>query len=164
MKQTLFSVFLFVSASLMAQVSPPERHNACYFPVGCKFTIKLIPTDSAYYDVEVIDFKAYNVQLETLKNDTVLSKTGVDNTISFCFCYATNGKTEKEQKDNRHITLIARNYTKVRFDYTTDIQREKNGSYSKTSNVGLIPGITVTEMWPYFINRIGLSKFTLHKE
>ena len=61
------------------------------------------------------------------------------------------------------VLLIMKNRTEYSLNYNSDIQREENGKFEKTSNVGTPSGVKGTEMWPYMIYQIGLSDFMIMK-
>ena len=52
-----------------------------------------------------------------------------------------------------------KNRTEYSLSYDSDIQREENGEFEDTSNIGTHPGAKGMEMWPYIIYQIGLSNF-----
>jgi len=56
-----------------------------------------------------------------------------------------------------------KNRTDYTLSYKSDIQREENGEFEETSNVGTYRGAKGTEMWPYMIYQIGLHDFELMK-
>ena len=72
-------------------------------------------------------------------------------TIEFYFCLGTSGATEEEKEKNMKILLLMKNLTEYSLEYNSDIQREENGEFKTTSNIGLYSGAKGTEMWPYMI-------------
>jgi len=141
------------------QELPSKPSSGFAFPLGSKFTIKLIPTDSIHFDFSVIAFEPYTTTLDTWEHENLFPKAGQDSTISFCFCIATEGKTDAEKEKNRKILLLMKNYTSISFEYKSDIQRTENGVFTSTSNVGIFAGAGGTEMWPDMIYAIGLRDF-----
>ena len=62
------------------------------------------------------------------------------------------------------VLLIMKNRTEYSLNYNSDIQREENGEFEKTSNVGTHSGVKGTEMWPYMIYQIGMNDFKKMKQ
>jgi hypothetical protein len=111
----------------------------------------------------IIEFEPFQETVDTWKNDTLYSETSEKGTIQFYFCYGTTGETEKEKEENMKILLLMKNYTDYSFEYFSEIQREEDGEFIETSNVGTFSGAKGTEMWPYMIYSIGLRDFKLQK-
>jgi hypothetical protein len=159
MKKLFLIAFLVISYIAQTQELPSEPANGFAFPIGSKFTIKLIPVDSVNYDYSVLSFEPFEEIVDTWKNDDLFEKEGEENTIVFYFCFGTRGETEEEKEKNMKVLLLMKNYSKMALKYTSDIQREEDGEYEETSNVGTFPGARGTEMWPYMIYSIGLREF-----
>ncbi|MFD1604281.1 hypothetical protein ACFSJW_07720 [Flavobacterium artemisiae] len=163
MKQYLL-LFLFISFSYgFSQDLPSEPANGFAFPIGSKFTIKLIPIDSVSFNYSIIKFDPFTETVDTFDNDNLFSKNGEEDTIDFYFCLGTSGKTEDEKKKSMKVLLIFKNRSKYSVTYNSDIQRKEDGEYEKTSNMGAYPGVKGTEMWPYMIHSIGLNDFKIKK-
>jgi len=160
MKKSLLIILLTtISLLVKAQELPTIPANGFFFPIGSKFTIKLIPIDSTNFDYSIIEFKKFNKTVDTYKNDDLFNKTGNDSTITFYFCFGTQGKNKAEKKKNMKVLLLMKNHTKYMLNYTSEIQTEENGEYESTSNIGTFPGAIGNEMWPYMIYSIGLREF-----
>jgi len=160
MKKTLLFIFLTINCLVFkAQELPTIPANGFSFPIGTRFTIKLTPIDSTNFDYSIIEFEKFEKTVDTYKHDDLFNKTGKDSTITFYFCYGTDGDNEAEKKENMKILLLFKNYSKYMLNYTSEIQRKENGEYESTSNVGTFPGAMGNEMWPYMIYSIGLREF-----
>jgi len=159
MKRFLTITFLAITYFAQAQELPSIPANGFAFSLGSKFVIKLIPTDSVNFDYSVLSFEPFEEIIDTRKKDDLFEKKGEGNTIAFCFCLGTSGETEQEREKNLRVLLIMKNYTKEVLNYTSEIQREEDGGYEETSNVGTFPDAIGTEIWPYMIYSIGLREF-----
>lgn len=159
MKRLLIITFLAITCCVQAQELPSIPANGFAFPLGSKFAIKLVPTDSENFDYSVISFEPFEEIVDTRKKDDLFEKNGEDSTIVFYFCLGTSGETEQEREKNMKVLLIMKNYSKEILDYTSDIQREEDGEFEETSNVGTFPNAIGTEIWPYMIYSIGLREF-----
>ncbi len=164
MKKNLAFLFLIFSIMTNAQELPTIPANGFAFPIGSKFTIKLYAVDSVNYDYSIIAFEAFDKTVDTWENESLFETTGKDSTITFYFCFGTHGDSETEKKKNMKVLLLMKNYSKVVLKYTSDIQREENGEFEETSNVGTFPGAIGNEMWPYMIYMIGLKEFKNYSE
>lgn len=162
----LISLFLFSFNQIKAQSLdlPSEITNGLAFPIGSKFTIKLVATDSINYDYSVIAFEPFEEIVDSWKNDDLFAKQGEDNTVVFYFCFGTHGQTDEEKEKNMKVLLLMKNYTKEILKYTSEIQREEGGEYKSTSNVGMYPAVKGQEIWSYMIYSIGLREFQKKKE
>ena len=159
MKRFLTITFLTITYFAQAQELPSIPANGFAFPLGSKFVIKLIPTDSVNFDYSVLSFEPFEEIVDTRKKDDLFEKKGEDNTIVFYFCLGTSGETEQEREKNMRVLLIMKNYSKEVLNYTSEIQREEDGEYKETSNIGTFPNAIGTEIWPYMIYSIGLREF-----
>ncbi|MBE8725924.1 hypothetical protein [Flavobacterium hungaricum] len=159
MKRYLPILFLFVIFHGFAQDLPTEPANGFAFPIGSKFTIKLVPIDSVSFKYSIIKYEPFRETVDTFYNENLFAKKGEKDTIDFYFCLGTNGKTEEEKKKNMQVLLIFKNRSKYTMSYDSDIQRKEEGEYEKTSNMGTYKGAIGTEMWPYMIHSIGLNNF-----
>lgn len=163
MKQYLLMLFLFVACYGFSQDLPTEPANGFAFPIGSKFTIKLIPIDSVSFNYSIIKFEPFTETIDTFDNENLFSKSGEEDTIDFYFCLGTRGETEDEKKKNMKVLLLFKNRSKYSMTYNSDIQRKEDGEYEKTSNMGAYAGVKGTEMWPYMIHSIGLNDFKRKK-
>ena len=163
MRKFLAIIFLAITYIAQAQELPSEPANGFAFPIGSKFVIKLIPTDSVNYDYSVLSFEPFEEIVDTYENGDLFEEKGEENTIVFYFCFGTRGKTDQEKEKNMKILLLMKNYSKEALKYTSDIQREEDGEFEETSNVGTFPNAKGTEMWPYMIYSIGLREFRKHE-
>jgi hypothetical protein len=159
MKRLLTITFLAITYFAQAQELPSIPANGFAFPLGSKFIIKLVPNDSENFDYSVISFEPFEEIVDTRKKDDLFEKKSEDNTIAFYFCLGTYGETEQEREKNMRVLLIMKNYTKEALNYTSEIQREEDGEYEETSNVGTFPNAIGTEIWPYMIYSIGLREY-----
>jgi len=159
MKKLLVFIFLVISYVAQAQDLPTMPANGFAFPICSKFVIKLIPTDSINYDYSVLSFEPFEEVVDMLKNEDLFADEGEDNTIVFYFCFGTFGEMEKEKDEKMRVLLLMKNYSKIRLNYSSDIQREEDGEFEETSNVGTSPNVRTIEMWPYMIHYIGLKEF-----
>jgi len=159
MKRFLTITFLAITFFAKAQELPSIPANGFAFPLGSKFVIKLIPTDSVNFDYSVLSFEPFKEIVDTRKKDDLFEQKGEDNTIVFYFCLGTSGKTEQEKEKNMKVLLIMKNYSKEILNYTSEIQRKEDGEYEETSNVGTFPNVIGTEIWSYMIYSIGLREF-----
>ena len=161
MKKSILIFILLLSFGINAQDLPTEPENGFAFPLGSKFTIKLHPTDSTAFDYSIIKFEPFEKIVDTWENDDLFEENGEDGTIEFYFCLGTSGETEKEREEKMKVLLIMKNRTKYSLNYKSDIQREEQGEFEYTSNVGTHPNAKGTEMWPYMIYQIGLNSFSV---
>jgi len=159
MRKLLTITFLAITYIAQAQELPSEPANGFAFPIGSKFVIKLIPTDSVNYDYSVLSFEPFEEIVDTYENAELFEEKGEENTIVFYFCFGTRGETDQEREKNMKVLLLMKNYSKEVLKYTSDIQREEDGEFEETSNVGTFPNAKGTEMWPYMIYSIGLREF-----
>lgn len=163
MKRYLLILFVITAFNGFAQNLPTEPANGFAFPIGSKFTIKLVPVDSVKFNYSIIKIEEFTEIIDTWENDKLFAENGENDTIDFYFCLATNGKTEDEKKKNMKVVLVFKNRSQYSMSYDSDIQRKENGEYEKTSNVGTFKGAKGTEMWPYMIQSIGLNNFERKK-
>lgn len=159
MKKNLAFLFFIFSILTNAQELPTIPSNGFAFPLGSKFTIKLYAVDSVNYDYSIIAFEPFDKTVDSWETDSLFESTGKDSTISFYFCFGTHGDSEAERKKNMKVLLLMKNYSKMALKYSSDIQRDENGEFEETSNVGTFPGAKGIEMWPYMIYMIGLKEF-----
>jgi len=159
MKKLIVIIFLMISWASIAQQLPTIPANGFAFTIGTKFTIKLVPTDSAYFDYSIIAFESYTKTVDSWENNDLFDEVGQDSTITCYFCYGTHGNTKKEKEKNMKVLLIMKNYSKLILEYKSDIQRKENEEFLPTSNDGLYPNVKSTEIWPYMINSIGMRDF-----
>jgi len=164
MKKILVFIFLIFSTMTNAQELPTIPANGFAFPIGSKFTIKLYAVDSVNYDYSVIAYEPFDKTVDTWEHDSLFETAGKDSTITFYFCLGTHGDSEAEKKKNMKVLLLMKNYSKMALKYSSDIQREENGEFKETSNVGTFPGAKGNEMWPYMIYMIGLKEFKDYSE
>ena len=150
--------------SLKTQELPSVPANGFSFPIGSKFTIKLTPVDSNNFNYSVIEFEKFDKTVDTYNHDGLFNKTGNDSTITFYFCFGTQGDNEAEKKENMKVLLLMKNYTKYMLKYTSEIKRKENGEYESTSNDGTFSGSISNEIWPYMIYSIGLREFKKMKK
>ena len=159
MKNLLVITFLTIACIVQAQELPSEPANGFAFPIGSKFIIKLVPIDSMNYDYSVLSFEPFEEIVDIFENDELFEENGEENTIVFYFCFGTRGETDQDKEKNMKVLLLMKNYSKEALKYTSDIQREEDGEFEETSNVGTFPNAKGTEMWPYMIYTIGLREF-----
>lgn len=162
MKKILFviiSIFLTLYLNAQTPELPSIPANGFAFPIGTKFSIKLVPVDSVNFDYSVISIEHFDKVIDSWKTDSLFTEKGEDNTIAFYFCFGTHGDTEEEREKNMKILLLMKNYTKETLKYTSEIQRKEEGEYEPTSNIGMYPGVMGREIWPYMIYSIGLREF-----
>ena len=158
MKKILTITFLMVTYFVQAQELPSKPANAFAFPMGSKFVIKLIPTDSVNFDYSVIAFEQFHKIVDILENDELFEEKGEENTVVFYFCFGTFGKPDEDKQKNMQSVLLMKNYSNVDLKYTSEIQRQKDGKFESTSNVGIYSNLKVWETWPYPIFMIGLKE------
>lgn len=163
MKKLISLLFLLISMSTLAQELPTEPAPGFAFPIGSKFTIEMVQVDSVNFDFSIIEFEQFHHIVDTYETDSLFEEGGKEGTIEFYFCYGTHGETDKEKEKNMKVLLIFKNRTDLSFNYKSDIQREEDGEFEETSNVGTYSGAMGTEMWPYMIYQIALHDFTLLK-
>ena len=163
MKKIFLFIFLASIGFTHGQELPTIPANGFSFSLGTKFSIKLVAIDSINFDYSVIEFEKFDSIIDTYDNDSLFKVPGRDSTITFYFCLGTYGESKSERKHNMQVLLIMKNYSKIALSYSSDIQREQDGEYESTSNVGSFPGATGMEMWPYKIYMIGLRGFKRYK-
>lgn len=159
MKRIILIAFLIIGIGAHAQELPTKPQIGFAFPIGSKFTIKLHPTDSTVFDYSIIKFEPFDQIVDIWENDDLFEKEGEKGTIEFYFCLGTSGETEKEREENMKVLLLMKNRTEYSLNYNSDIQRQEDGEFEYTSNVGTHPNAKGLEMWPYMIYQIGLSGF-----
>ncbi|WP_075343940.1 hypothetical protein [Tenacibaculum agarivorans] len=158
-KKVFLSILILTGLTVTSQNLPTEPRSGYAFQLGSKFTIKLYPTDSINFNYSIVKFEPYQEIIDTWDNDNVFEKEGEKNTIDFFFGLGTSGETEKEKEKNMKVLLLMKNRTPYSLNYKSDIQREENGKFEKTSNVGTHSGLKGIEIWPYMIYQIGLKEF-----
>lgn len=148
-----------MSFVIKAQELPTNPENGFAFPIGSKFTIKLVPVDSVSFDYSIIKFEPFEEIVNIFDNDRLFSDLGEEDTIEFYFCLGTHGDNDEEREANMNTLLLFKNFTPHVLGYASDIQIQEDGEFEETSNVGCYPGAMGTEMWPYMIYAIGLHDF-----
>ncbi|GGD30652.1 hypothetical protein [Flavobacterium orientale] len=161
MKKLLLILFLTTNMLSYSQDLPTEPAKGFAFPLGTKFTIKLHPTDDADFDYSIIAFEPFQEIIDIWENDTLFNEKGEEGTIEFYFCLGTSGIKEDDKEEDRKVVLVMKNRTKYSLSYKSDIQRNEDGEFKETSNVGTYSGAKGTEMWPYMIYQIGLHDFKI---
>jgi len=159
MRKILTITFLMVTYFVQAQELPSKPANAFAFPMGSRFVIKLIPTDSVNFDYSVIAFEQFHKTVDIWKHDELFEENGEENTIVFYLCFGTSGETDEDKGKNMQSLLLMKSYTKEKLDYTSELKRQKDGAFEVTSNIGIIPRVMGMEMWPYPFFAIGLKEF-----
>lgn len=97
--QRIIIIFICLfSGVVYSQELPSEPSNGFSFPIGSKFTIKLISVDSINYDYSVIAFESFQEIVNPWELDSLFAEDGDENTISFYFCLGTSGETEEERE------------------------------------------------------------------
>lgn len=157
--KTIFLFLITLCSIGKSQDFPTIPAEGFSFPLGSKFTIQLFAIDSMNFNYSILEFEPFHEYLDSWNTDSLFSQEGQDSTLSFYFTYGTHGESEEEKKKNTRIFLIIKNYTDLNLDYTSDIQREEDGDYEITSNVGVYSKAISREFWPYYINFIGLKEF-----
>lgn len=163
MKNFIPLLFLLISLKTLAQELPTKPAPGFAFPIGSKFTIEMVQIDSVNFNFSIIEFEPFQQVVDTYETDTLFEEQGKEGTIEFYFCFGSHGETDKEKEDNMKVLLVFKNRTEFHFTYLSDIQREENGEFESTSNIGSYSGAMGTEMWPYMIYQIGLHDFKLNK-
>lgn len=158
----IMSMFLSLAISLVSQDFPTPPQNGFSFPIGTKFTLKLIPTDSVNFDCSVIAYESFQEVINSRDYDHLFATPGEDDTIEFYFCLGTHGKTDEEKEKNMQVFLLLKNYSTHFLEYNTDMQLEEDGEYISTSNIGAFPNVLSSERWPHFIYMIGMHGFKKH--
>lgn len=159
MKQLIPFLACILTILSHSQELPTENSNGFAFPLGSKFTIKLVATNDSHFDYSIIAFEPYEEIIDTFDHDDLFENKDKDGTIDFVFCIGTRGKDDAEKEKNMNILLLAKNNSIHSLSYDSDIQLTEEGEFKSTSNVGLYPGVKTTEMWPYMIFQIGLHNF-----
>ena len=159
MKRILTITLLAIACIAQAQELPSEPANGFAFPIGSKFTIKLIPEKLGNYNYSIIAFEPFEEIVDLFENDKLFEEKGEENTIVFYFCLGTRGETDQEREKNMQVLLLLKNYSKEALNYTSEIQLEEDGEYKWTSNVGTYPNVKTMEMWRDMIYSIGLRDF-----
>lgn len=162
MKHYLLALSFLIFA-LQAKAQEPKLPsipaNGFAFPIGSKFSIKLIPVDSVNYDYSLLSIEQFDKTINYIKTDSLFVRKGDPNTIDFCFCYGTFGDTEEEKEKNLKIVLFIKNHTGEMLEYTSEVQIEEGGEYLPVSNIGTYPAGIGKEIWPYMIYMISLREF-----
>lgn len=95
------NVFILLISALCsityAQNIPNKPVNKFDFPIGSKFTIKLVPKDANNFDYSVIAIEPFKEVVDLFDNDHLFEEQGDENTITFYFCLATRGETQEEK-------------------------------------------------------------------
>lgn len=163
MKKLFLSLFFF-PLMIYCQDLPTQPANGSAFPIGSKFTLKFYPVDSAHYNFSIISFEQFHEIVDIHEDESLFQEKGQDSTITFYFCFGTRGATEAERKSNMKILLIMKNYSKIAFNYSSEIQiKKKRKKFLPTSNVGTFPGAITTEIWSNMIYFIRLKDFKVMK-
>lgn len=155
----LLALISLISIYTHAQELPTVPAKGFNFPIGTKFTLQIHPVDSINFDISVIESEPFTEVIDSKNNNHLFSEKGDDNTITCYLSFATHGDTEEEKEKNIKVYFLFKNYSKEYLRYLSDIQREEDGEFESTSNVGMFPGAKGTEIWPYMIYSIGLSYF-----
>lgn len=159
MKNLVFILIFLISSMGISQDLPSEPSKGFAFPLGSKFTIRLIPSDDSHFDYSIIAFEPFEDIIDTFEHDALFEKKVKDGTIDFYFCISTRGEDDETREKNMKILLLIKNNTEHALSYDSDIQIEEEGEFVTTSNVGTFSGAKTVEMWPYMIYQIGLHNF-----
>jgi hypothetical protein len=155
----LLLCFCFAGIALNAQEFDSEPQDAFAFPLGCKVTIKLVPSDSVNFKYRVIAFDEFTEIVDVYNNSQLFSDKLEENTIELFFCIGTTGDTEEEKEKNYRTLLLLKNGAKFPLEYAADMKVYQSESFESTSVINLFPNAKSMEMWPYIIEEIALYGF-----
>lgn len=142
-----------------AQTFPTLPNKDKKVQIGTKVVFKLVPTDSAIYDISILSEEPFETIIDMYHYDSLFTDTSIDSVLVCYFCIGTYGKTEKERTKNMKVVLLIKNKSSYNLAYDSEIRTVEYGDFEKTSNVGCFAGATTMEQWPYMIYTIGLSNF-----
>lgn len=162
-RKLLLGCAIILSVSGFGQELPTDPQNGFVFPIGSKFTIKLYPLDSGKFDCSIIAYEPFIETIDYFETDTLFDEREKDGTLDLMFCIGTNGKTDEEREQSMKVVLIIKNRTDFALDYLSEILLDEAGEFQPTSNAGLYPGASYTEMWPYVIYQIAISDLRISK-
>lgn len=155
MKRHFFLLlFLATTCLVSAQDLPSPPSIGFAFPLGSKFTVKVIPTDSAIYDIQVIDYQSFEEEVSLYGDSTLYTDELADSTIVFYFTIS-----QWENSGKKNIVLKMKSAFPEMLAYDTDIQTCEDCDFTSTSNEGIFPQTRGTEIWNEMIYAIGISNF-----
>jgi len=127
------------------------------FPIGSKFTLKLIPTNSKNFKYTVKNFQEIDYAIDYSETDSLLEKKPVPETIECFFARGT------DQEGPFKSVLIIRNNTKKVIYYEALISYTGQNEFVKTSLTPLFPGVRSSELWNNNLSAIVIKNLTLKK-
>lgn len=127
------------------------------FPIGAKFTLKLIPTDSKNYKYTVLNFQKIDYAIDYSETDSLLEIKPVPETIECVFARGT------DQEGPFKSVLIIRNNTKKTIYYEALISYIGQNEFMKTSVTPLFPGVRSSELWNNNLSAIVIQNISNKK-
>lgn len=160
MKKLILLVLLCLPVTgLYAQIPDTIPQLGFAFPIGSKLTLKMVEIDSGKFLYYILKYEPFDSTINTDEKENIFKNQPALNTIDLIFCVGTHGETQKEKDENLQVLLMMKNGTKYPLEYMADIIRYQQKDFEPTSVVPIFPGALNTEMWPYYIEQIGLHDF-----
>jgi len=133
--------------------SQNQKDTATYaFPLGCKFILELIQTDSTHYKYHVLEMEIIEYSIDYSETDTLFMSNPTPGTIE---CYFAPGV---DQDGPFKTVLLLRNNSENIIDYQAMISYKGVDGFYKTSVSSLFPGVRSSELW-----NDNLTAIVLHK-
>lgn len=124
------------------------------FPIGSKFTLELIQTDSEHYKYYVSNFEEINYLLDYSETDSLFEKISKQGTIE---CFFAKGI---DQNGPFKSVLLLRNNTKKTIYYEALISYQGHEGFSKTSVTPLYPNVRISELWNNHLSAIVIQNLS----
>ena len=159
MKKIFLLLLMTICVVINAQTIPTLPCKAKKIPIGTKVVFKLVPTDSAIYDISILSEEPFETIIDMFNHDSLFTDIRIDSVLVCYFCIGTYGDTEEERNQNMNTVLLIKNKSSYNLSYDSEIRTVEYGDFEKTSNVGCFAGATTMEQWPYMIYTIGISNF-----
>jgi len=149
-KLLLFAIFFSCFATLYSQTRKETTTYA--FPIGTKFTLELIQTDSVNYKYHVLEMEPFDHSIDYAKTDSIFSDKPIPGTIE-CF-FAKGIDLEGQFKS----VLLLRNNTTEYINYEALIAYDESGNFYETSVYPLLPGVRSSELWNNHLTAVVIHK------
>lgn len=142
MKKLLTITFLAITYIAYAQELPSKHAIGFAFPMWSKFVIKIIPTDSVFYDCSVLSREPFEEIVNTWKMNELFEKKGEENTVVFYFTLGTHGNTDDDKEKNLGVVLLSKSYSQKRLGYASEIlwKEDNKSELPPTNEIKIMQG------------------------
>jgi hypothetical protein len=156
MKTILTSIFILISSFLYSQ---EQKNFATYtFPIGTKFTLELVSTDSDDFKYRVLSMEPIDYSIDYSKKENLFNPNPIPGTIECIFAKGV------DQEGPSKSVLILRNNSKVIISYEAEISYDQSGKIYSTSVEPLFPNAKQSELWNDHLTYIVIHSLSKAKE